>query len=110
VAVSAILAVFMRGLDDHRWLAGGGSAVERLADSGNVTAAAPEFISDIRAFRAEYETGQPFGSMWNEWVDALVAAAGGLRNSPRSASDYQKEKQRAESAAQRAVEEWLSKR
>jgi hypothetical protein len=85
--------------------------VERSVWDGNQRAQAIDWmLPDIFApFRAEYETAKPFGSMWSEWVDALIAAADGLRDSPRSASDYKKEKQHAESAAQRTVEEWLSK-
>jgi len=48
-------------------------------------------LLDIFApFRAEYENGQPFGSLWNDWVDDLVAAANGLRNLPRSMSCTEK--------------------
>lgn len=55
--------------------------VERSVSDCDQPAQAIEWVlPDIFApFRAEYQNGQPFGSMWNEWVDDLVAAANELR-------------------------------
>ena len=40
-------------------------------------------LLDIFApFRAEYDIGKPFGSMWNEWVSDLAAATDALSRRP----------------------------
>jgi len=61
---------------------------ERSVSDGDQPAQAIEWmLLDIFApYRAEYDRGLPFGSMWNDWVDDLVAAANGLRDLPRSTS------------------------
>jgi hypothetical protein len=61
--------------------------VERSVSDCDQPAQAVEWVLlDIFApFRTEYQNGQPFGSMWSRWVDDLVAAAEGLRNSLRLA-------------------------
>jgi len=62
-------------------------------------------LLDIFApFLAEYETGQPFGSMWNEWVDDLMAAADELRNANRLDKRSKRKKSRIESSVLGAVE------
>lgn len=54
--------------------------VERSVSDSDQPAQAIEWVlPDIFApFRTEYQNGQPFGSMWNKWVDDLASAANGL--------------------------------
>jgi hypothetical protein len=60
--------------------------IERFVWNSHQKAQAIDWmLLDIFApFRAEYELGQPFGSLWNQWVDDLRTAALGLRNSTTS--------------------------
>jgi hypothetical protein len=62
-----------------------GVVEQSLMDGDQKAQAIDWMLLDIFApFRAEYEIGRPFGSLWNQWVDDLVSAALELRKTTLS--------------------------
>ncbi len=82
-------AIFLAEYSDMQWSCSWkdvrrNGVVERSVYDGYQPAQAIDWmLLDIFApYRAEYERGLPFGSLWNQWVDDLVVAADRLRNRP----------------------------
>jgi hypothetical protein len=79
-------AIFLLESFDMQWsysvrqVIHSGEVVQTIRDDDQKAQAMNWMLLDIFApFRAEYEDGLPFGSLWSQWVDGLIAAAQELK-------------------------------